>query len=278
MLKLQGLRSDKIWGFENWIASTHANGCQEEFKTFTGGDYPLLVKIIQADDWLSVQIHPDDEKAALYENTSGKTECWYVLSAEENAQLVYGLNGIYTASELRKAIAANTIEDCLRYVDVHQGDFIFIPAGTVHAIGKGLKLLEVQQSCDVTYRFFDWGRGRECHVERAISCIKNDSVRNVGPFPGVFSCQYFTLEEIFVEENYSFIQEKSLGKAIPYDYGLLFVIDGEGTINGEKANQEEIYAVAPGEEITMTGDLHLMKISPMISKKKRIAILAALQK
>lgn len=278
MLKLKSIDSEKIWGVEHWIASTHPNGCQEEFKNLTGGDYPLLVKVIDTKDWLSVQIHPDDEKAALYENSCGKTECWYVLSADEGAQLVYGLNGVYTASELRKAIKANTIEDCLRFVDIHPGDFIYIPAGTVHAIGKGIRLLEVQQSCDVTYRFFDWGRGRECNVERAISCIKNDSVRTVGPFPGVFSCQYFTLEEIFVEESYSAFQEKSMGKSIPYDYSLIFVIDGEGSINGEEAQAEEIYVIKPGEEIKLKGDLHLMKISPVISKKKKLALLAAQQK
>lgn len=262
MLKLTSLKSEKIWGYELWLASTHPNGCQQELKDFVGGDYPLLTKIIQANDKLSVQVHPDNEKAQLYENCRGKTECWYVLDAEEDATLVCGFNGVYTESEIRKAVQANSPQDLLRFVKVEKGDFIFIPAGTVHSIGKGLRLLEVQQSSDITYRLYDWGRGRECQVEKAISVIKNDGVRNISKFPGVFSCPYFTLEEIIVEETYSSSIDKYDGKAIPEDYVLIFVEDGEGILNGEKVKSEEIFAFAPGEEIKAEGDLTLIKITP----------------
>ncbi len=262
MLKLSSLKSEKVWGYELWIASTHPNGMQENLKSFVGGDYPLLVKIIQANDRLSVQVHPDDEKAQLYENCRGKTECWYVLDAEKDATLVYGFNGIYTQSEIRKAVNAGSPQDLLRFVKVEKGDFIYIPAGTVHAIGKGLRLLEVQQSSDVTYRLYDWGRGRECHVEKAISVIKNDVFRNVSKFPGAFSCPYFTLEEIIVEGSYSGVVDKYAGKAIPEDFVLLFVEQGSGMLNGEKVNAEEIFAFAPGEEINAEGDMSFIKITP----------------
>lgn len=262
MLKLESIKSEKIWGYENWIASTHPNGCQKNFEEFTGGDYPLLVKVIQANDSLSVQVHPDDEKADLYEHCRGKTECWYVLDAEKDAQLVYGMNGVYTASEIRAAIESHSLEDCLRFVKVKAGDFIFIPSGTVHAIGGGLRLLEVQQSSDVTYRLYDYGRGRECHVEKGIACIKNDGVRNVVKFPGAFSCPYFTLEEITVEKEYSASMDKADDKILPCDHCLLFVLNGEGTINGEKAIMEDIFAFKPGESFTATGNLQIMKITP----------------
>ena len=269
MLKLNAIKSDKIWGYEQWLASTHVNGCQKEFEQFVGGDYPLLVKVIQADDRLSVQIHPDDAKADLYEHCRGKTECWYVLSADEGAQLVYGMNGIYTPSEIRKAVASNSLEDMLRYVPVSKGDFVYIPAGTAHAIGGGLRLLEVQQSSDVTYRFYDWGRGRECHVEKAIACIKNDTLRTVTEFQGVFSCPYFMLEEITVEQNYSCKIDKPVGPVIPSDTVLFFVIDGSGTINGEAAKSEDIFAFAPGELFEATGDLHMMRIVPAEPKHRK---------
>lgn len=262
MLKLTSLKSEKIWGYELWIASTHPNGLQENFKAMVGGDYPLLVKIIQANDKLSVQVHPDNEKAQLYENCRGKTECWYVLNAEQDATLVYGFNGVYTESEIRKAVNAGSPQDLLRFVKVEKGDFIYIPAGTVHAIGKGLRLLEVQQSSDITYRLYDWGRGRECHVEKAISVIKNDVFRNVSKFPGAFSCPYFTLEEIIVEESYSGAIDKYSGKSIPEDFVLLFVEEGSGILNGENVCAEEIFALAPGEEIKAEGDLTLIKITP----------------
>ena len=96
MIKLNAIRSDKIWGYENWIASTHPNGMQKEFLDFAGNDFPLLVKVIQANEALSVQVHPNDETAARLENCRGKTECWYVLSARKGATLVYGLNDSYT--------------------------------------------------------------------------------------------------------------------------------------------------------------------------------------
>lgn len=270
MLALEAIKSDKIWGYELWIASTHPNGKQDAFEKFCGGHYPLLVKVIQANDKLSVQIHPDDATARLYEgeNACGKTECWYVLDAAPDARLVCGLNGVYTASELRKAIKANSIQDCLNYVSVKKGDFIYIPSGTVHAIGGGLRLLEVQQSCDITYRFYDWGRGRECHEEKAIACIKDSQVRSVSSFPGVFSCPYFTLEQIFVEGQYEGVADEASSPRCVEDFTLLFIIEGSGSLNGSSVKAEEIYALAPGEEIKTQGDFSMMKIVPQKRRKR----------
>ena len=178
MKPLQPLRSNKVWGYEDWIASTHKDGPQKDFIELTQ-NYPLLVKIIQADDTLSVQVHPDDQTASLLEgkNERGKTECWYVLDAEEGSALVYGLKKDYTAEEITQALKNNTVEGYLNTVQVKKGDFIFIPAGTVHAIGGGLRLLEVQQCCNITYRLYDWGRTgkdgkpRPLHVEEALKTI-----------------------------------------------------------------------------------------------------------
>lgn len=272
MIKLDAIKADKIWGYELWKASTHPHGCQQEFAELIGGDYPLLVKVIQANDRLSVQVHPDDATAELYEHCRGKTECWYVLSAEQDAELVYGLNGIYSASELRKAVTNDSISPLLRTVKVEAGDFIYIPAGTVHAIGGGLRLLEIQQSSDITYRLYDWGRGRECHLEKAIASIKNESIRSVEKFQGVFSCPYFTLEEITVEKSYhtkiDYSSSRLAQKSAPADYVLFFVIDGKGNINGEKAGKEDIFVFAPGEEVNAEGDLQMMKIIPSAERKR----------
>ena len=174
MLKLDPIKSDKIWGYELWIASTHPNGCQNSFKEFCGGDYPLLVKVIQANDTLSIQVHPDDDWAVKLEGKGnrGKTECWYVLDAAPDAKLVYGIKPGFSNEVLAKAITDNTLEQYLEFVNVKPGDFVYIPAGTVHAIGGGLRLMEVQQSCDLTYRLYDWGRGREVHIEKGLAVIK----------------------------------------------------------------------------------------------------------
>lgn len=261
MIKLNSLRSDKIWGYEDWIASTHPNGMQKEFRDFAGGDYPLLVKIIQAEDDLSVQVHPNDEFASRHENCRGKTECWYVLSSRKNAQLVYGLDDQYSPEEIKKAVKDESIEDMLFYADVRPGDFIYIPAGTVHAIGGGLRLLEVQQSSDITYRLYDWGRGRECHVEKGVSCIDESQISDIGPFDKSFECPYFSLEEIISEGKYG-EQVKAAEASGPLSVVLYFVLEGEGKINGMSASKEDIFAFKNGEKMDSDGKLRLLKIIP----------------
>ena len=115
MQKLQSVQLDKIWGYEKWIASTHKGGLQQELLDAMGGEYPLLVKIIQADESLSIQVHPDDDSAKLLEgpNFVGKTECWYVLNAEPNASLVYGLKKNFSKDQLKNAIEDKKFEDFL---------------------------------------------------------------------------------------------------------------------------------------------------------------------
>lgn len=137
--------------------------------------FPLLLKLLDARDTLSVQVHPDNAYAARVENKLGKTEAWHILWAEEGARLVYGVKPGVTAEELRAAaLNGAEVETKLRFVPVKAGETYYIPAGTVHAIGKGIVLYEIQQSSDVTYRFYDWertdkhGKKRELHIEKAL--------------------------------------------------------------------------------------------------------------
>lgn len=253
MIKLNSIRSDKIWGYENWIASTHPNGMQKDFFNFVQGDFPLLVKVIQANDTLSVQVHPNDEVASRLENCRGKTECWYVLSAEKGSKLVYGLDDSYSSEEIKKAIKDETLQDMLFYADVKAGDFIYIPAGVVHAIGGGLRLLEVQQSSDITYRLYDWGRGRECHIEKAVSCIDESLIQEIVPFNKKFSCPYFNLEEIIIDGTFETKIEDS-------EVVLYFVLDGTGFINEQNTTKEDIFAFKKNEYIKVNGNLKLLKI------------------
>ncbi|MCR4578898.1 MAG: class I mannose-6-phosphate isomerase [Treponema sp.] len=266
MLKLNAIKSDKIWGYELWIASTHPNGCQDDFKAFCGGDYPLLVKVIQADDTLSIQVHPDDDWAVKLEGAGnrGKTECWYVLDAADDAKIVYGIKEGFSNEVLAKAITDNKLEDYLEFVKVKKGDFIFIPAGTVHAIGAGLRLMEVQQSCDLTYRLYDWGRGREVHIEKGLAVIKREDMIPVAPFPKNFDCKYFNMQEIEVKGGWSMLCPEAEGpEAVQLLYVLAenkAVIRSAGESVGSKINAEDIYAVKPGEKITVEGSARIMRI------------------
>jgi mannose-6-phosphate isomerase len=136
-------------------------------------EFPLLIKLLFPSQKLSVQVHPDDALAHSLGQPRGKTECWYVLSADPGASVMVGFadDGI-TSAEVRNAISAGTLEQKLRNIPVKAGDMVYVPAGTVHAVGPGMMLLETQQTSDITYRLFDYGRPRELHVEAGLAAIK----------------------------------------------------------------------------------------------------------
>lgn len=140
--------------------------------------FPVLTKIITAHDWLSVQVHPDDAYAQRVERQPfGKTECWYVLDAQPNAQIVYGWNRNTSRAEYERRVADGTLGELLRYLELKKGDTVYIPHGLVHAIGPGLTIFETQQASDLTYRMFDYnrlgldGKPRELHVQKAADVL-----------------------------------------------------------------------------------------------------------
>ena len=178
---------------EAWVLSCHPNGPSTvqngEFagKTLAqtlaawGQSAPeILVKFIDARDKLSLQVHPDDAYAEVHHQSRGKTEMWYVLDADPGAALICGFDHAITTEEFAAQIAAGTPERVVSFVPVHPGDVFFIPPGTVHAIGAGILLAEVQQNSDITYRVWDWGRvgadgkPRQLHVEQALAVSKTE--------------------------------------------------------------------------------------------------------
>lgn len=184
-----------------------------------GMRFPLLAKFLDAHDWLSVQAHPDDGYAAAHEGGKlGKTETWYILAAEPGAKIVYGLAEETSRQAVGAAIAANALEPLLRMVEVRAGDVVFVPSGTVHAIGAGVALYELQEYSDVTYRLYDYGRlqangrPRDLHVERALDVIRYTPAPNitVAPTPlpvlpgaadrkALVACRYFVEQEIHLD-------------------------------------------------------------------------------
>ena len=146
---------------------------------YDGDRFPLLIKLIDARDRLSIQVHPSDEYALKNENEYGKTEMWYIVEADEGAELVFGLASDYTPEGFKAALDAGRVEDMLRRVKVHAGEVYFIPSGLVHAIGAGILICEIQQNSNVTYRVYDYnrpgadGKPRPLHVEKALDVIVN---------------------------------------------------------------------------------------------------------
>ena len=148
--------------------------------------FPLLAKFIDANDWLSIQVHPNDTQArALEAEPRGKTEAWVVLQADFGARLVIGVQRGTTGLQIAEAIRINRLEDILVYAEVKEGDVLYIPANTIHALGPGLLIYEIQQSSDVTYRLYDWGRlgldgqPRELHIEKGTRVANLDSLPTV---------------------------------------------------------------------------------------------------
>lgn len=168
---------------------------------FTGADdAPLLLKYLFTSERLSVQVHPNDEQARARGLKSGKEECWYIVAAEEGATLGLGLKHACDSETLRAAALDGSIEDLLDWKPVRAGDVFFVPAGTVHAIGGGLSLIEFQQNADVTYRLYDYGRPRELHLADGIAVASPapyamDNAHHIDPGePGVLvSSRHFSL-------------------------------------------------------------------------------------
>jgi len=230
-----------IWGRETWVLSTHVNGsCSVQHGAYAGmdfaqlyreqpglfgtacagRDFPVLVKFIHARDDLSIQVHPrDSDSHVLAPGEAGKTECWFILHAEPGATLTMGFTREITPELFAQSIEDGTLLKHTAQLPVQAGDFFHIPAGTLHAIGAGVTLAEVQQNSDTTYRVFDYGRlqngqPRELHVAQA------KAVTDLVPYAAEQSDEYFTARRV----------TNPSGTAGEHSFVSLVVLAGQGTL------------------------------------------------
>ncbi len=246
---------------ESWELSTHPDGESivtggefdgmklSEYIKANGGDecigkkaaefdfFPILIKLIDAKDNLSIQVHPNDEYALKVEGEYGKTEMWYIVDCEEDSYLYYGLNREVSKEEFERRIKDNTLLEILNKVDVKKGDVFFIPSGTIHAICSGILICEVQQNSNTTYRVYDYdrrgadGKPRELHIEKAIA------VSDMFPAPELkkadsnilASCKYFTVEKVTGNSEITLSTDC---------FRSLVILEGNGTVtvNGNSVN------------------------------------------
>ena len=208
----------------------------------------LRAAFLDAKDSLSVQVHPDDEYAREYEGQWGKTEMWYVLGAKKESELIYGFNQDVTADQVRSAVGNGSIGALLNHVPVHKDDVFFIESGTVHAIGAGCLVAEIQQSSNLTYRLYDydrtdrWGQKRELHLEKALSVAKLSSsttprqpLRVLKYKSGYASelltrCRYFQVERMLLNTENRKLADFQTGKN---SFHALLCVDGCGVLYGE---------------------------------------------
>lgn len=274
-LKLKPATKDYIWGgnklktdfnieadteivAEAWELATHKDGNsiivngELKGKTLSAAlkawgfapECSILIKLIDAKDNLSVQVHPDDEYAGKYENSKGKTEMWYIVDCEEGAALTYGFVKDMTKEEFAQRIKDNTLTEVLNKVPVKKGDVFFIEAGTIHSIGAGMLIAEIQENSNITYRVYDFGRvgadgkPRELHIDKAIEVTnlkkleqantKSETVQKAGYKETVLAqCEYFITKKIDLNDTATFVADKS--------FNSILVLDGNGvlTFNNE---------------------------------------------
>lgn len=276
-LKLRSVCKEIIWGgnrlkseygkvadldkiAESWELTVRHDGMNViengEYAGMTLGEYlgedaegfPLLIKLIDACDKLSIQVHPDDAYAKEKEGEYGKTEMWYIVDAEQGAKLVYGLKN-YDKDAFRAAVENGTLEDYMNAVDVKRGDIFFIPSGLVHAIGAGILIAEIQQSSNVTYRVYDYmrrgkdGKLRELHVDKALDVIVDyteDEIEAIRYEDGkdetaLANCRYFKVDRHIVNGEITLSADTS--------FMHILALSGEGTVGG--------VAIRKGESILL---------------------------
>ncbi|MBR2952965.1 MAG: class I mannose-6-phosphate isomerase [Clostridia bacterium] len=309
ILKLKPVFKDYIWGgtklrdeygfqsdltklAEGWMLSCHKDGENTiengdfEGKSLTevvnaNPDYlgengkafeyfPILIKLIDAKNDLSVQVHPDNKYAMRVEKEYGKTECWYILDCDEDAELIYGFNKSITSEEFKERIADNTFLETVNKVKVKKGDLFFIEAGTLHAIGKGILLAEIQQNSNTTYRVYDYGRlgadgkPRELHVEKAIDVTNcTPPTRSTNPEGDLIvgngyskqlltKCDLFNVEKVSVDTTYTAVADEK-------SFVSVLVTDGNATIDGlEIKKGDSLFIPANYGEYTVTGNTELI--------------------
>lgn len=246
------IASDKDKIAEAWELSTHEDGSSivlnGEFKGKTLSEVlsiweiecPILIKLIDAKDDLSIQVHPNDEYAQKFENSKGKTEMWYIIDCNEDASLIYGFKENISKEELKKAIQNDTLLEILNKVKVKKGDVFFIEAGTVHSIGKGILLAEIQQNSNITYRVYDYGRvgvdgkPRQLNIDKALEVadLKAANINNNKELITktdeykqtlLAKCNYFIVNKLDIETKAELISKNK-------HFTSLIILEGKGNI------------------------------------------------
>jgi len=238
----------KEWGGEVWFEESSDLSLPSN----------LLVKFLFTTAKLSVQVHPDDDYARSQGSPRGKTEMWHVVSAQPGAKVAAGFHEPISENKVREAALSGEIVDLLAWYEARPGDTFFIPAGTVHAIGAGLALWEIQQRSDITYRLYDYGRPREVHLDHALRVAHRDpySARVTAHAPAndrlLVSCEYFTTEKLRLEGTH--------GHTIVAGE-LWVVLEGSGTIGGEPVSAGDVVQLTESTAALFSGNAEILRVT-----------------
>jgi mannose-6-phosphate isomerase len=254
---------EKIWGRRDVPGGFGAAGGSAEpigeiwFEAERGREPDLLVKYLFTSQRLSIQVHPDDAAARAVGGARGKDEAWLVLDAEPGATIGLGLKRDASAEEVRAAALDGSIEQLIHWKPVAAGDFIYSPAGTVHAIGAGLSLIEVQQNSDTTYRLYDYGRPRELHLDAALQ------VARLEPWSAIYSPRHIGEGRELLATGAAFTVERwrgdaALGFGAGADELMLIPIAGAGEVDGEALQRASVLAASRSGVLRPSGMLDVL--------------------
>ena len=245
-------------------------GCRSE------KELPILIKLIDAKDQLSVQVHPDDVYAMVHSGQKGKTEVWYIVDCKEKACIYYGFSRRISKEELKERIENKTLIDVLNKVRVKKGDVFFIEAGTIHAIGADILVAEIQENSNITYRIYDYGRvgtdgkERSLDIDKALDVLNMEPIESVQSFsPHMVSCEYFTVDKLYLDG----IHMKSMkGFAGLDSFVHLLIIDGDGTIQTKDDIQplckgDSVFLPAGSGMFELDGKLEVLLQCHLVKKK-----------
>ncbi len=215
--------------------------------------FPLLIKLIDAKENLSVQVHPSDDYALKYEQSFGKSEMWHIISADEGSGLYVGLNKDYTKSDIEKALNKGTILECLNFYKVKPGDTFLINPGTIHAIGAGVRLIEIQQNSDLTYRLYDYNRvdkngsPRELHIKKALDVIDYHQYNAIKTGDELLANnKYFTVKEVNFDKELEIIANERAFISFTF-------LDGEGLVNDISYSKYDTFFLPYGKKCLIKG-------------------------
>jgi mannose-6-phosphate isomerase len=219
------------------------------------GRFPLLIKFLFPREKLSVQVHPDDAMAQRLGQPCGKTECWYVLAAEPGAQVGLGLRPGITKKDFELAIKSGAAEQSLNWIDIHPGELIYVPAGTVHAIGPGSILVETQQNSDTTFRLYDYGRPRELHLQQGLEAMKENT--RAGRIPP--RAENLITDHCFAIDRLKVASEARFQRSSRASADIFIALDGCGAVQADGAAET---AFARGEAVTVPAAIAGFSLRP----------------
>lgn len=232
-----------------------------------GLEFPVLIKLIDANDILSIQVHPDDETAFKRHHSPGKTEMWYVIEAEKDAEIITGFNRDTGKEEYQEYLQSGKLGELMNFVRVRPEDSFFMPAGRVHAIGSGILLAEIQQTSDITYRIYDWdrkdanGQSRDLHIEEALDVIdfnyhektKIDYEKAINKTVNLASCPYFHTNLMkfnkSVDKDFSFIDSFVIYICTKGEFSLIY-------------NEEKALQIKTGETVLVPAEIKEISLLP----------------